>query len=402
MADAIKLARTWLEQMPEIDVLSDIARSIGEPIRIRGGVPRNLLGRAIRAERDDAVGPAHLIDLVDPLSDIDIVVSNAEMVATALGHIFSRLALAGFTRWEGKTSAQVANFNKHGASTHLDGVEIKLSARGFQLIRAQAAVRDLQDRTLRGKVPKGWAQDSDVHAIDAALFALRIARFAAQFGLDVDDKLKKDVSRLQRKEGHCSRLDLLRLDLAALDIFLTAPTPSDAKPLLHWLREIVPRWVRDRSRALLQLEDVFSSTGPSRVIAYPRMGGQPPRVRFEVDVHENSVLRDEPTLIPWTPIRLPPFAVGACCPPVDFALGPLVIAWRGVDLSNERVGVVALAPSADPYEPNSRFVFGVPGVITRQTAVVQRLDWGFARYLAGDGRLVYIGAREAIGQRAAS
>jgi hypothetical protein len=41
-------------------------------------------------------------------------------------------------------------------------------------------------------------------------------------------------------------------------------------------------------------------------------------------------------------------------------------------------------------------VFGVPGIVTTGPSVVQRLDWGFARYIAGDGRLVYFGAREAL------
>jgi len=113
-------------------------------------------------------------------------------------------------------------------------------------------------------------------------------------------------------------------------------------------------------------------------------------------VQQNTALADEPTLLPWTAIRLPPFGQSACCPPDDFMLGPLVIAWRGLELGDEHVGVVGLAPPADPYDSATRLVFPVPGIVTTGPAIVQRLDWGFARYLAGDGRLVYFGVREAI------
>jgi hypothetical protein len=392
MAD---LSEQWLGQMPEIGILRDVARAAGESIRIRGGVPRNLLARAVRAEGVNTGGPEHLIDLVDPLSDIDIVMSTTDKTAFVLGLIFQRIALAGFTRWEGKTKEQVAHFEAVGAMSNLDGVEIEVTPKGAHVVRADAALRDLQDRRVRGRLPPESTQvPREMTDIDEILFALRLERFAAQFDLEVDQELGNSIST-QRKIRLISPLDLLRIEFAALDVLLTASSPTWAEEGLRRVRQIVPPSVRHQSRILIQLEDV-RLTEPLRVIAYPRLGTRAPRARLETHVTQNSALAKEPTLLPWTAIRLPPFPQGACCPPDDFTLGPLVIAWRGQQLTQGRIGVVALAPAGDPYDAASSLVFGVPGIVTAGPSVVQRLDWGFARYIAGDGRLVYFGAREAL------
>jgi hypothetical protein len=231
--------------------------------------------------------------------------------------------------------------------------------------------------------------------VDAILFALRAERFAVEFGLEIDPQATVRVADRDWREARISPLDMLRIELAALDILLTAPASTDAERGLERVRQIVPGWVRHQSQILVHLEEVPLDR-PLRVTAWPRHGAQPPRVRLETGVQQNSALAEQPTLLPWTPIRLPRFGQGGCCPPDDFTLGPLVIAWRGAELPHERVGIVALAPPADPYDDASAIVFPVPGVITSGPAVVQRLDWGFARYVAGDGRLVYVGAREVL------
>ena len=393
MPNALALVDHWLAQLPELEILADIARIIHQPIRIRGGVPRNLLARALRLAETEGPAPSHLIDLVDPLSDIDLVVPTRELIEPVFAQVFGRLALASFCRWEGKTSGQVASFEERGAMTSLDGVEIVITGDSVRLANADAALRDLEDHRLTGRVPlEQWTRHDGIHSVDAALFALRVARFAAQFGLEIADELTVGVAASRQKEGHVTPLDAYRLDLAALDVLLTAESASAATERLRWARDVAQGWLQKQSRILTQLEDV-QADHPARVIAYPRVGREPPRVHLETGFGENPVLRDEATLLPWTAIRVPMFSAGACCPPSDFALGPLVIAWRGISVPEGRVGVVALAPPADPYETASRFVFGVPGLVTTERAVVQRLDWGFIRYLAGGGRLVYVGAR---------
>lgn len=390
-----ELAQHWLHEMPEIGILRDIARAAGESVRIRGGVPRNLLARAMRPECAEAPAPAHLVDLVDPLSDIDIVVSKTDKIPYVLGLIFRRIALAGFTRWEGKTFAQVSQFEYQGAMTSLDGVEIVITPEGARLTGAESAIQDLEDQRLRGRFPVQVAQSPEITDVDVLLFALRAIRFAAEFGLEFDDELASAIQQKGRRmQGRLTELEALRVELAVLDVILTAPTSTDASRGLRRVFEIMPGWVRQQSRILMQLGD-SSLDRPLRVIALPRIGAQAPRVRLETDVRQNTAITEE-TLLPWTAIRVPRFGQGACCPPDDFMLGPLVIAWRGRELPNARIGVVALAPPADPYDAPSRLVFGVPGIVTAGPTVVQRLDWGFVRYLAGDGRLVYIGARSAI------
>jgi len=390
----VDLSEQWLDQMSEIGILRDVAGAAGEPIRIRGGLPRNLLARASRAEGANTGGPQHLVDLVDPLSDIDIVMSSTEKTAFVLGLIFQRIALAGFTRWEGKTKEQVAHFEAVGAMSNLDGVEIEITSKGAHVVRADAVLRDLQDRRVRGRVPPEWTKvPREMADVDEILFALRLERFAAQFDLEVDETLSASITA-QRKIHRVSPLDVLRIELAALDVLLTASSPTRAEEGLRRVRQIVPSSVRHQSRILMRIEDEVPE--PFRVIAYPRLGTRPPRARLETEVKQNSALAKEATLLPWTAIRLPPFPQGACCPPDDFTLGPLVIAWRGQQLTQSRIGVVALAPAADPYDTASSLVFGVPGIVTIGPSVVQRLDWGFARYIAGDGRLVYFGARKTL------
>lgn len=389
-----ELSEQWLGQMPEIGILRDVARAVGEPVRIRGGVPRNLLARAVRAEGANTGEPEHLVDLVDPLSDIDIVMSTTDKTAFVLGLIFQRIALAGFTRWEGKTKEQVAHFEAVGSMSNLDGVEIEVTPSAAHLVREEAALRDLQDHRVRGRFSsESTKTPREVADIDEILFALRLERFAAQFDLEVDQELSASIPA-PRKIRQISPLDVLRIEFAALDILLTASLPTRAEQGMHRVRQIVPSSIRHQSRILTQLEDGVPE--PFRVIAYPRLGTRPPRARLETDVKQNTALAKEGTLLPWTAIRLPSFPQGACCPPDDFTLGPLVIAWRGQQLAQGRVGIVALAPAADPYDTAGSLVFGVPGIVTTGPSVVQRFDWGFARYIAGDGRLVYFGARPAL------
>jgi hypothetical protein len=393
MHEAEVRTRELLEQMPEIGLLRDVARATGESIRIRGGVPRNLLAHVMGRAPARASAPRHLVDLVDPLSDVDVVVSRSERIPLMFGLIFSRLALAGFMRWEGKTAAQVSHFEKSGPMSSLDGVEIEVTKSAARLRRADPAIEDLKRGRLRSRPAKRWLRKpSDNEDAEAILFALRLARFAVEFGVEVDEE---PVLRPRRTEGRLSPADMLRVEFAALDVPLTAPAQEDIGRGLLRVLEIVPTWVRHRSRILIQLEDI-SLDRPLRIIAWPRRGVRPPRVRLETDVQQNAALADEPTLLPWTAIRLPPFGEAGCCRPDDFMLGPLVIAWRGQTLAQQHVGVVALAPNTDPYDDTSRTVFPVPGVVTSGPAIVQRFDWGFARYLAGDGRLVYFGVREAI------
>ena len=87
--------------------------------------------------------------------------------------------------------------------------------------------------------------------------------------------------------------------------------------------------MQSESRLLAQLEEF--PRGPVRVVAFPRRGNVPVRVQFTAGLTENEFLAEnEPTLLPWTPVRLPRFRAGDCCPYDRLQPRPLTIAWRGV------------------------------------------------------------------------
>lgn len=379
MADATQRADEWIEESPALEILNDIAARLGTLFAIRGGVVRNLLARAVASDEEVRCG---LFDLVDPLSDIDIVAPTVEVLESVLLQIHARLPLAGFHAWEAKTWMQVERFEATAPHTPLDRAQIAIDGRKPHLAQHEAAVKALESGSL-------WLQRDvrEIDPIDRTMFALRTRRFLSQFALQPVDGLQRflDLGPMAVR----TRDELTRIETAALDIVLTAN------------EEVARKWwpgrglAQSESRLLAQLEEF--PQGPVRVVAFPRRGNVPVRVQFAAGLTANAFLAEnEPTLLPWTPVRLPRFRASDCCPYEDFSLGPLTIAWRGVDLDEPRTGVVALAPPGDPYDESHRRVIAVPGIISRGRSVVQRLDWGFIRYLAGDGRTVYIGARAAM------
>ena len=145
MADATQRADEWIEESPAIEILNDIASRLGTLFAIRGGVVRNLLARAVASDDEIRCG---LFDLVDPLSDIDIVAPTVEVLESVLLQIHARLPLAGFHAWEAKTWMQVERFEATAPHTPLDRAQIVIDGRKPHLAQHEAAVKVLESGSL--------------------------------------------------------------------------------------------------------------------------------------------------------------------------------------------------------------------------------------------------------------
>src|SRR5436190_472874 len=119
-------ADRWLRDLSEMRILADIGRSLQIPIRIHGGFARNLLARAIEAEHSSDADPPLFTDLIDPFSDVDLVVPTRSDFAPVLSAVYGRISVAPALRWELKTAAQVAHHREHDATSSLDDVEVQV------------------------------------------------------------------------------------------------------------------------------------------------------------------------------------------------------------------------------------------------------------------------------------
>lgn len=389
-------AAEWLRQMPEIRLLGAISDSLGIPIRIHGGVARNLLARAIAADEGAETTAPVLSDLVDPFSDIDLVVPRRADFDTVLSAVFARIGLAPVFRWELKTAAQIDYLRRAGATTSLDSIEIHITKHGAHLEHVEPAAMDLRNRVLTGRVPEAWRVRRDPELfVDVAIQTLRAARFAAQFDLSIDERLEQSLRQTNQEMVAGQRRESPYIALAIMDLLFTASTTIEARRRLGWTRETVPLLAR-RYDGLFGLAYAALERDVMHAVVYPASEASRLRVDFRPDRPRETDWTDgHSSRVPWTPITLPKSL--PCCPIGDFSLGSLVIAWRGIQVPDAfQLGTVVLAPSADPYNEASSPVFGVPGIVDSGRSVVMRMDWAFAALLAGPRRTVFVGAREAL------
>jgi hypothetical protein len=391
-----------LFSIPDFEILADIAARAESPFAIRGGAARNLLARSF-GEKEDRLPPLTSISqLVDPFSDIDLVVDDPRDIAPLLLQVYSRLAVADFLRWEVKTRRQVEEYEHTGAHTTLDGIEIVFRPdKRPTFDRSEAAVHDLSTRQLRGSVPADWLVRQDrQRGVDSDIVVLRAARFAAQFGLALDSEFLESLVRLRLpRKGPIAHYAATMLDFAALDIVFTAQTRDVASTWLHEVEEFLSE-PRALSAVTVAQRLVASDRPIIHATAIPAWGDIGPSVEFSDAA--SAVVDGEESVVPWVPLRLPPDTDNCCRS--DFRLGPLTIAWRSRDDNliqhAEEVAPVILASPANPYEEPSRLVFAVPGIMDSGRSAVARLDWGFAQTMAGGGRLVFVGARQVTGPEA--
>jgi len=390
-----RLAIGWLQEMPEIRLLQAISEASGIPIRIHGGFARNLLALSLMSSDTHRPSPA-FTDLIDPFSDIDLIVPGRADIEPLIRGIQSRIGIASSLRWEVRTAAQIDGARETSAATTLDAVEIGVSPDHLEFLRADAAEDDLSRRVLTGTLAEHWRRRRDSRLLlDLSLFALRAARFAAQFGLGIDERLRNEIFTI----GLGVSPTLLRrspyVPLALIDVLFTASDLRSAWKYLDWSRDAVPALGRRYAALFNQMRSAIDS-GRMYAVVYPSSEVAGPVVEFHADgPADNSRTREIESAIPWTPIRLP--RTLPCCPSVDFSLGPLTIAWRGIAVTEVvDMGAVVLVPSINAYEEDAPLIFGVPSLIDSRVSTVARLDWAFAAQIAGPRSRVFVGARKAL------
>jgi hypothetical protein len=386
-----EIAARWLHAIPEIRILQDIGRALGTPLRIHGGFARNLLSRAIAGQDSVASDEPLFTNLVDPFSDIDIVVPTRADFAPVLSAIYSRISVAPALRWELKTAAQVDYHRKHDAVTSVDEVEVFVGPDTLGVANEQEAAQSFRNHRLKAHVPQEWRwrQNEPLH-FEATILALRMARFWAQFDLVPEETPFAHQAAERERAFPAPRRNPL-ITIAAIDVLFNASNLETAQMALEWAQGVLPSF-RERHGPLMRRCNRALKSDRFFAVVYPSSEGS----RLHAELYPSAPRRTDHTaayasLIPWTPIVLP--AVSSCCPPLDFAHGSLTIAWRGVAPMRD-AGAVVLAPAADPYADSSHFLFGVPSVVDSYRSTVLRIDWGFAAEIAGRGRPVFVGARD--------
>jgi hypothetical protein len=330
-------AHSWV-RMPEVQTLLVCAQKLNTRIGIRGGVVRNFL----MGLRSKTGAPGNLVDLIDPFSDVDCVLDDEFNWPSVAAAISSNLPFAGYHRWEVES--------RNTIQAHLDLFEKLPSDRlviwhdGYDDNLPQISLEGLGKSTeqiLKEIDSPVWAdQGRSIRVEDpwtAVLDALRLARFSLQSStpdLQVQMELIPNRATLERlvSGGISERTfqrNLLRFNLAILDIITTSDSLDTAKDYLQHFWSLVPQRLRDIRTILGDLVNTrIQDFGFIGALVYKQPPSESLRCRLLFDRKNGGTRRGIDSLIPWTPLWSILNADDDCCRHTDFRNGVAVLSWR--------------------------------------------------------------------------
>jgi len=383
--------------MPEVQALLACAQRQKTRIGIRGGVVRNFL---LRLQSKRGV-PANLVDLVDPFSDVDCVLDKEfdwPSVGTAISSTFP---FAGYHRWEVETlealSPRLSQYEKLPSERLIvwhDGYEdnrprVTLEGLGMSPLQILEEV-GLQTTSDRG--PSQTQEDPWTTVLDA----LRFARYLLQFP-DVRPQPERAVipdrvvfERLLSSgiPPRTLQKNLLRLDLAVLDIITTADLLDPATFYLRQFWSNVPERLREMRTVLadLVMRNLADYEFVGGLVYRPRPS-ETLRAKLRVDRGGGGERLGVKSLIPWTPLWSLQSAEDSCCRHTDFRNGVAVVSWRPIksDIPFDEDVAFDFAPavqidSSTPYAEASGktpLLLPIPGFVRTGPSVTLRMDHAF-------------------------
>jgi hypothetical protein len=381
---------------------------------LRGGVLRNYLF-GFAAEK---VAAKDFYEFVDPFSDVDLVVDSAGDWPQLAQAISESIPFAGFHHWEAQTTTDLHETSKRFTLIPADRLVVWFDGRQGDPARVflEGLDVDVEETVRHPALRFQMAEPSEPNAaFTQILDVLRLARYAFAFphipaGFEPADLLRRTAVRKRLEflppfaEKQFS-LELRRLELAVLDLVVTA---IDLKTVFAFLdecrRELPPAWL-ERSRLLSSIFyqsslDVGAGIG---VVLYKPGPQSALRTRIFNDTKSAPpALANTKSLIPW--LRLPSFGHNPndCCNYRDFENGVATVAWRlkghaGAFLDFRESGFAAVAavlPSAKEYgqgRGQEPIGLSLPGFVRKGQSLVLRIDHSYVRAYLNRNASFYLG-----------
>ena len=405
-------ARSFTQQWTQLAGVASLlscAQRTGVRVGIWGGCVRNfVLDDRVIFDGDQSL---HLMDFVDPFSDVDCVLDRAGDWPITIQSISASVAFAGFVRWEYQTREEVLSsadqYARIGAESFIvwhEGFDAdrqpKISVEPIKghldpLFETPALRVEASDRGRKDFRESPWQEVFD---------ALRMTRYVLQYpteeGLErrpvfPDIRRKQNLPEFPEAQLWQSKVSL-RFDLALLDLAMTAHSLPEALSYISGLSDYVPSILLERS-------DIFASFREMSALALPFIGGlvyhqrNSPGLRIRVlTERENSLWHGGiESIIPWTPLWSVGTGAEDCCRHEDFKNGIAVVSWRAqnLNITYTREQAQHFAPVAqvardtlpsEPYQkitPSFEGLWSVPGIARVGPSMTLRFDHAYLAQL---------------------
>jgi hypothetical protein len=368
---------------------------------LRGGVLRNL----VLQPRETSL--SSLYDLVDPFSDIDLVVEGeSEWTQLAQG-IAESIPFAGFHRWEAETEEAMRATSKRFGMIPADRLILWFDGRTGKQPKVNVEGLDVKHEDVLQNpsitVELGWAKNQEhFNVLDRLLDALRFARYVFAFpssrGVAEPADLLKSLQLRATPPPHVGveqfSRHIRRLELAILDLVFTAARWPDISGFLDLCREeISPLWLESSpllSRIFYQ-SALRAGTGIGAVLYKPGPASGLRKLLFNDLGPAPKSLSGLGSVIPWVKLRSSGHKADDCCGYTDFQNGVASVAWRGknhgMDFSqlegSDFATVASPLNSAAIYRghpvSSERQVISIPGFVRKGRSLVIRVDHGYIR-----------------------
>jgi hypothetical protein len=439
LLDGIALTETtFIEEWTKLSGVSSLlacADDAGIRIGVWGGLVRNFVldDRPLSIEGQSLEDQSlHLIDFVDPNSDIDCVLDRVDDWHLIAQSISSSVAFAGYHRWEvqalDRITSSLNNYARIAAESLIvwhEGFDderrpkIRLQSLDGNILAVlkNPAVR----MDFRAQADGISHQDSWQNILDS----LRLSRYVLQYEDEANQDQQlvfPDKQRMEKFEEssdteNSRRNNWLRFDLAVLDILVTARSlPLAAKYLLE-LYHLLPTAIREGSAILTRFHARYQ---PEMKfiggLVYRQRDPQKIRLRLLTDMEGNLSQGGFRSTVPWTRI----WSLGPngdnCCRHEDFRNGVAVVSWRPANQNSSfsQTQAFDLAPVAQivENEPNDkqtplkspindkqtpkavdRFwkIFSIPGIVRIGPSLTLRFDHAYMAQFLGHNVQTLIG-----------
>jgi hypothetical protein len=409
---------SFIEQWTRLAGISSLllcAGRTGRRIGIWGGCVRNFVldDRAL----SNGEQSIHFIDFIDPFSDIDCVIDQVEDWPLIAQAISESVAFAGYHRWEYRTISQVVSSVEdyaHIASESFivwhEGFDNKRQPKiSIQILKGEfdSILRDPLSRTEGHPVQRNnpWQEVFD---------ALRLSRYVLQYPSErySEEQLAlPDRQRAERiaetKESKAVRnRNLLRFDLAVLDILMTAKSLPLAIGYVRNLRLHLPTVITDREDTVIQIVERFEPTlSFLGALVFRQRNDSGLRLKLMTRVEQGLSHGGLQSIIPWTYLWSLGSGDDDCCRHKDFKNGVAVLSWRpnntSVTYSQSQAlefapatQIARYAPYGDTPEdevPSMRRLFSIPGIVRVGPSLTLRFDHGYMAQLLGRNVALYVG-----------
>lgn len=383
----------------ELNALQFISDQTGMRFSIRGGVVRNIL---LGYEKWAGKYPS-LFGFVDAFADIDLVIENWAAWAPLWQQIATMIPFAEFHRWEPTTGSSIKDPASQVLFHPIDRFRIDFQPKESPRLSGTHIDETDEWERIVEKRPTPF-DDKALSKQQWQMRALRLLRYRLQFPDFAEAFLEPDslVQRTQRPPV----------------IFTTEPKSSNETALSIAVMKLL---FNVPAKSLTS--EIYSIVAPPEVdigqdedqVLIGSVSKNPLTARLDIQLRNFSRQQNRSvgkSFVPLLPIHVLDVPADPCCAYRDFSHDPVVIAWKhNIDFHNlnvpDDIAVVGTYEWTSDLEPSIQSkrstppnpVFGLPGIVNRNTSIVARIDASFAAGNAGQVQTLRVGLVDASGDR---